>query len=131
VLAACGGGVEVALAPRASDPACVAVAWPDHVADQRRRSTTPADASTAAWGDPAIIARCGYAALPATTQGCLSVDGHDWIVTSLSDGYSFTTYGTDPAVEVLVPSAYAPESMILPDLDAVAAALPKTGHHCM
>ncbi len=48
----------------------------------------------------------------------------------LTDGAAFTTYGTDPAIEVLVPGHYAPEPMLLPDFDAVARSLPRTGHHC-
>ncbi|MFN8097007.1 MAG: DUF3515 family protein [Dermatophilaceae bacterium] len=104
--------------------------WPTSVADRSRRATSPLDPSTAAWGDPAIIARCGYAALAPTTADCLSVDGIDWIIRELTDGTAFTTYGTDPAVEVLVPESYAPETMVLPDFDDAARTLPQTGHHC-
>ena len=33
---------------------------------------------------------------------------------TLSDGASATTYGRDPAIEVLIPKAYAPEPLLLP-----------------
>ncbi len=85
----------------------------------------------AAWGSPAIIARCGLPTLPPTTDECIRVDSVDWVIRRLSDGAAFTTYGTDPAIEVLVPNAYAPEPMVLPDFSAVAGALPATGRHCV
>ncbi len=65
-----------------------------------------------------------------TTAECLRVNDVDWVIRTLTDGASFTTYGTDPALEVLVPGAYAPEPMILPDLTTLAASLPTNGHRC-
>ncbi|MEI2777540.1 MAG: DUF3515 family protein [Tetrasphaera sp.] len=114
----------------AADPACAAIAWPDAVADQPRRATDPDDPALSAWGDPAIIARCGLEAPPPTTTDCLRVDDVDWLVQELSDGAAFTTYGRQPAIEVLIPDAYAPEPRWLPDLAAAAATLPHTGHSC-
>lgn len=49
---------------------------------------------------------------------------------TLSDGASATTYGREPAIEVLIPKAYAPEPLLLPAFGAAATALPRTGHHC-
>jgi len=43
---------------------------------------------------------------------------------------SFTTYGRDPAVEVLVPSAYAPEPLVLSSFAAAAQVGAPTGHRC-
>ena len=53
-----------------------------------------------------------------------------WIPQSLSDGTRFTSFGTDPAVEVLVPKAYAPEPLLLPVFAPVAKALPANGLAC-
>ena len=79
-----------------------------------RRDTDPDSPGVAAWGDPAVIARCGVAALGPTDTECLEVDGVGWIPDPLSDGTRFTSFGTDPALEVLVPKAYAPEPLLLP-----------------
>ena len=92
-------------------------------------TTADSDAVTA-WGDPPVIARCGLGALGPTTEQCLDVDGVDWVVRKASDGAVFTTFGRDPAIEVLVPNAYAPEPLLLPAFGAAAKALPANGHTC-
>ncbi|MEO7071194.1 MAG: DUF3515 family protein [Nostocoides sp.] len=93
-------------------------------------STSPTSPAVHAWGDPAIIARCGVAALGPTTDPCIDVSGVDWVARQLSDGVAFTTFGTDPAIEVLVPKVYAPEPLLLPAFDAAAKALPRTALTC-
>ena len=65
-----------------------------------------------------------------TEVECLEVDGVGWIPEPLSDGTRFTSFGTDPAVEVLVPGAYAPEGLLLPAFAPVAKALPGNGLAC-
>ncbi len=131
-LAACSAGVEATAPTSAGDPACAAVAraWPDTVGRSSRRDTVSDSPAVAAWGDPPVIARCGVSALGPTSADCIAVSGVDWVVRRLSDGASFTTYGTDPAIEVLVPSAYAPEPLLLPAFGAAARALPSTGRSC-
>lgn len=84
----------------------------------------------AAWGDPAIIARCGIPTLEATTLDCVGVDGIDWIVRELEGGAAMSTYGTDPALEVLVPESYGPGPLLLPAFTDIARSLPQTGQHC-
>ena len=79
---------------------------------------------------PAIIAICGYAAPPPSALECIAVDGVDWVVQPRSNGVQFTTYGREPALDVLVPSAYAPEPLVLPAFGAVARSLPTTGRTC-
>ena len=82
------------------------------------------DASAgAAYGDPAIIARCGVPALGPTTDDCIEVDGMGWVAQGLSDGTRFTTFGRDPAIEVLVPKDYAPEPLLLPAFTEAAEQL--------
>ena len=82
------------------------------------------------WGDPAIIATCGWPALGPTPDQCLDVDGVDWVVQELSDGVRFTTFGRDPAIEVLVPDTYAPAPLLLPAFGAAARALPSNDRSC-
>lgn len=112
------------------DPACADVPWPDTLADRSRTPTDPEGPWVAAWGDPAIIARCGLPALEPTTLDCVAVDDVDWIVRELEDGTAMSTYGTDPAIEVLVPSVYGPGPLLLPAFGAAARALPTTDRSC-
>jgi len=51
-------------------------------------------------------------------------------VRKLSDGAAFTTFGRDPAIEVLVPQAYSPEPLLLPAFGDAARALPANGRTC-
>ena len=114
--------------PQAGTAACTAAAsrWPETVSGKGRVETTADSPAVAAWGDPPVIARCGLAALAPTTQECLAVDGVDWVVRELSDGAAFTTFGRDPAIEVLVPDAYAPEPLLLPAFGEAAGHSPRT-----
>lgn len=129
----CSRGVEVAppsgLSPRAQS-ACRAVTWPKTVARLEQVPTTPESTLTAAWGDPPLIARCGVPAAGPTTDDCVVVDGVDWVIHPLSDGTRLTTFGRDPAIELLVPTDYGPAPLLLPAFDAAARALPRTGHAC-
>jgi len=88
------------------------------------------DPAVHAWGDPAIVARCGVAPPGPTTEDCLSVNGVDWVATPLSDGTRFVTYGRNPAIEVLIPKSDVPGGSLLPVFAAAAQALPETGRHC-
>ncbi|WP_404383896.1 DUF3515 domain-containing protein [Knoellia locipacati] len=131
VLSGCSSAVEIAPAPLATGDVCraVASAWPTKVGDQERREVSDASAG-AAYGDPAIIARCGVAALGPTTNDCIEVDGMGWVAEGLSDGTRFTTFGREPAIEVLIPKDYAPEPLLLPAFTAVAEKLPKNSLAC-
>ena len=132
MLSACGSAVDVTVPGAGAGPECAAVGdrWPDTVSGMTRRDTDPASPAVAAWGDPAVVARCGVAAPPPTAVDCLEVDGVGWIPEQLSDGTRFTSFGTEPAVEVLVPRAYAPEGLLLPAFGPAARALPRNGLAC-
>lgn len=132
-LAACGGGdaVKVSPADQASNPLCAKAArhWPKTVSGQQSRKVTTKSPTVHAWGDPAIIARCGLQSPGPTASGCVSVDGIDWVGSKLSDGGSYLTYGRSPAIEVLVPTKYNS----LPPLGAFTAAvrqIPQGKHKC-
>ena len=127
----CSGATEVTAAPEATSSACTAAvaAYPDTVGGQARSEVT-AGGGAGAWGDPAIIARCGVAALGPTAVSCVEVDGIGWIPEDLSDGTRLTPFGTDPALEVLVPASYGPAPLVLPAFDQAAAALPRNDLEC-
>lgn len=128
--ASCTRAPKVALAPLATQPACATVAWPATVGGLPRTPTDPVAPSVAAWGDPAVIARCGLPAQPPTTEACVTVNGVDWVVRDLTDGTAAITYGREPALEVLAPQAHGPVPLLLPAFAAAARSLPETGRHC-
>jgi hypothetical protein len=130
VLSACNRATEVALARQAASPVCAGAAWPADVSGHQRVATQPDDGSVAAWGDPAIIARCGLDPLGPTTDDCVTVDGVDWVVRPLSDGSAATTYGRDPAIEVLAPGQYGAVPLLLPAFTTLAKTLPENGRRC-
>ena len=122
VLSGCSSAVEVAVPGAGTGAPCAAAAahWPASVSGMQLRETSPSSPAVAAWGDPAVVARCGVPAPAPTSTECIEVDGAGWIPEPLADGTRFTSFGTDPAVEVLVPRAYAPEPLLLPAFTAVA-----------
>jgi hypothetical protein len=124
--------LEVSAPAGASDPACarLARALPTTAQHQGRVRTSSDSPAVAAWGDPAIIWRCGVTPPGPTTDECIDVDGVDWVRHPLSDGSAFTTYGRDPAVQLLVPDAYAPEPLVLPPFSKVVASVPQGEHRC-
>jgi hypothetical protein len=132
LLGGCSTAVEVGLADQSGDPACSAAGqhWPADVSSLRPVATSPQSPSVHAWGDPAVIARCGVATPGPSTDGCLTVNGIDWLATPLNDGTRFVTYGRSPALEVLVPKHYTPEGALLPVFTDAAKQLPTTDRHC-
>ena len=126
LLAGCSRGLPVAPPePQPSGSAYFACAnlkaqLPERVLGNGTTATTPWSSLTTAWGDPAIVLRCGVpapAALTPTSQ-LITIDGVDWFPEQLSDGYRFTSDGRAADVEVRVPGRYAPEVNPLVDLAA-------------
>ncbi len=129
---AAGCSSTPAAAPRAAEPACstALTATPATVLGQAR--VTLGVRGTAAWGDPAIVLRCGLAPLGPSTARCVTVNERDWVLADEdADPVVFTSFGTDPAVEVAVPRSYAQPAGALAELTAVAAALPTNGRRCL
>jgi hypothetical protein len=129
LVAACSSAPSQA--PRAADPACTKAldAAPATVLGRGREPLGVPGAI--AWGDPHIVMRCGLEPLGPTTARCLNVNDHDWVVADPdADPVVFTTFGTDPAVDVAVPRSYQQPTGALVDLAPVAAALPGNGRSC-
>jgi hypothetical protein len=124
--------VEVAVPAGGADPACAVMAdrLPSRLLNQERVATSQRSPAVAAWGDPAIIWRCGVTPPGPTTQDCIAVNGIDWVVEPLDDGTGFVSYGRDPAVQVLVPDAYAPETFALTSLSTAVSTVPQNEHRC-
>ena len=82
------------------------------------RNSNPDSPGTKAWGDPAIVARCGVA-VPTTysaTSQLLEVDGITWYPEELQAGVRFTSLQTPELVEVSIPNAYESTADILTKL---------------
>jgi len=94
------------------------------------RETAVDSVTVAAWGDPAIIARCGAVPPGPTEDACLDINGVDWIMRELADGVEFTTYGRSPAIEVLVPDAYPSPPLLLPAFGPAAETVEQGPDRC-
>ncbi len=93
--------------------------------------TTPDHRSAAAWGDPAIIARCGLDPLAPTTELRHRRRGRLGRAPAHRRVALPTTYGRDPAIEVLVPQGYGAVPLLLPAFAGrVSRSLPGDGRHC-
>jgi hypothetical protein len=137
LLAGCGGGavrIEVPPVSGKTLEVCAALhrALPPSLDGHERQPARPVRAGrpsgpgqdlVAAWGNPAIILRCGVGlpgAFRATSELAV-VNGVDWFPERLSNGYLFTTIGREVGVELTVPADYAPEVNPLADLATTVA----------
>jgi hypothetical protein len=114
----------VSVRPPADGPAaqpCAALhrSLPEELDGRERRETSPASQLTTAWGDPAVVLRCGVdrpAALTATSE-VLEVDGVEWFLEERPAAFVFTTVGRTPYVQVRVPTATPRERAVAPLVD--------------
>ncbi|MCW2753511.1 MAG: hypothetical protein JWQ32_922 [Marmoricola sp.] len=124
---ACGDGAvhvdgfDSSAADRAACATLIA-SVPANVGNQRRH-TTSGSPYAAAWGDPAIVLRCGVGTPAEFTRfsACQRVNGVDWFApdrmfTDQSSDVLLTTIGRSPRVEVLVPARYRPPLATMVDL---------------
>lgn len=110
----------------ANDPACadVIVRLPDTIGELERRGTNAQ--STGAWGDPAaILLYCGIEPSGPTLDGCMTVNGVDWIMDdSNAPLFRFEAYGREPGLEVIIDSDLTSGTAIA-ELSAVVSQLPQ------
>lgn len=125
--AGCAGAVDIEPAPGGGTVECrdLVAALPPTLADLARRGADTT-VGVAAWGDPAVVLRCGTEPLGPTTLPCVTIDGVDWIVVAQDENGAarLATFGRDPAVEVEVPAEYAPAPLVLTGLGEAVDALP-------
>jgi hypothetical protein len=109
VLSGCAPTVNLEAAEQANTAECanMTVRLPDTIAGEARRSVNAQ--ATAAWGDPvSIIVRCGVPMPEPTVLPCFEVAGIDWLRDDRdAPRFIFTTYGLNPATEVIVDSERA------------------------
>lgn len=98
---------------------------PDEVAGKHRDTLEEDSPYTAAWGDPAVVLRCGVPRPDVLTPGsehynpaepAVEVDGVSWLVAQQDDGYRLTTTGRTAYVEVWVPGDVGQPTAPLADL---------------
>ncbi len=106
-LTGCASTVPLEPADDAINVGCaeVVVRLPDTVGELPARQTKAQ--GTGGWGEPAsVILRCGVPVPGPTSElACVTVDGVDWLVDDADDPvFVFTTYGREPAIEVIIDS---------------------------
>lgn len=126
----CAARVGVPAAPSADDPLCASVvlALPDSLDGLPRVGTT--SQATAAWGRDGqpVTVRCGVEPPGPTAEECVRVTDPsgvvvDWISVQREDGgWTMTTYGRDPAVEVSIPADRSTAPLV--ELNAAVALSP-------
>ncbi|QDW30110.1 DUF3515 family protein [Arthrobacter sp. KBS0702] len=130
-LSACSPVVDVAPAKDAANAACapMMVALPDSLGDAKLRKTN--SQATAAWGDPSLVVlRCGVNVPGPTTDRCVSVNGVDWVIKEGSPVWTLTTFGREPATEILMDPDKISSATVLAEL-ANAAAKVKATRNCV
>lgn len=128
----CAGTVAMGPAPSANAPACAAaqVRLPGTVSGGLHERRTNAQ-STAAWGSPtAVLYHCGVAVPVVSDLPCFTLDSIDWIRDARGKDVIYTTYGRNPAVQVVIDSSRATPS-VLQDLGTAIGTLPRNGLRCL
>jgi hypothetical protein len=126
-LTSCSPPVDVPAAKDAANPACapMMVGLPDAIGDYTLRKTN--SQATAAWGDPSlVILRCGVNIPGPTTDRCVTVNGIDWVIKEGNPVWTLTTYGREPATEILIDPDKISSATVLADLAAAAGKVPAT-----
>jgi hypothetical protein len=134
LLAGCAPIVPLQPAADGVNAACadVIVRLPDTVDGQEKRETNAQ--GTGAWGSPAaVILRCGVAVPgPTAALPCVSAGNVEWLLDEKdAPTYIYTTYGYDPAIEVIADQTAVTPGLALLDLESAVETLPKNGHHCV
>lgn len=105
-LSGCAAAVPMTAAPNAAAVECadVSVRLPGAIDELERRDTDAQ--ATGAWGTPAsVFLHCGVEVTGPSSLPCFTVRGIDWLRDDAdAPTFTFTTYGREPAVRVVVDS---------------------------
>jgi uncharacterized protein DUF3515 len=133
-----GTGTQRALAPirvpappanPAADTPCTKLlaALPITLADLPGRPAQSSSTYVAAWGDPAVVLRCGVPRPGALRQGSadldIAINGVLWLPARHKDATVWTTVDRPAYIEVTVPKSYA-QPPLGPISDAITKTLP-------
>lgn len=126
VLSGCAATVPMKPAPDATNPDCaeIMVRLPDALGEFERRETGAQ--ATAAWGTPtAVLLTCGVEVPGPSALPCFTVKGVDWLRDdSNAPEFLLTTFGRDPAVQVVIDTEQASGTGALVDLGNAVGSLP-------
>jgi hypothetical protein len=126
-LSGCSPVVDVAPAKDAANAACapMMLALPDAIGEAKLRKTN--SQATAAWGDPSLVVlRCGVNVPGPTTDRCVTVNGVDWVIKEGDTVWTLTTFGREPATEILMDIDKISSATVLADLAVPAAKITAT-----
>ncbi len=127
VLSGCSPAVDVAPAKDAANAGCapMMVALPDSIGEAKLRKTN--SQATAAWGDPSLVVlRCGVNVPGPTTDRCVSVNGVDWVIKEGNPVWTLTTFGREPATEILLDPNKISSATALAELASAASKIKAT-----
>jgi hypothetical protein len=107
-------------------------AMPEELVDEERRDVSPDGATAAAWGDPAIVVRCGVDEPGALTPSsrCDVINDVGWFAEELDSELRFTTIGRSVHLEVTVPDDYSPAADVLVKLAEAVTTTTTELHPC-
>lgn len=131
LLSGCSPAVDVPPAKDAANAACapMMLALPDAIGEAKLRKTN--SQATAAWGDPSLVVlRCGVNVPGPTTDRCVTVNGIDWVIKEGDPVWTLTTFGREPATEILMDPEKISSATVLADL-AVPAGKIKATRNCL
>ncbi|GAA3595786.1 DUF3515 domain-containing protein [Kineosporia mesophila] len=96
------------------------------------RNSAQEPTGIATWGNPAISLTCGATPTGPSTDECIDINDVNWVFSESSAGYTFLTYGRDPAVQVWVPASVERSSATsaLVDLEKAVKPLRTTERQC-
>ncbi len=131
-LTGCSPIVALKPAPDANNPDCAAVIvrLPEQVGGLAQRQTDAQ--ATSAWGDPdEVVLTCGVPVPEASELPCID-KGVFWLRDDSREGYwLFTSFGRDPAVDVVVDRDIASgPGVVLEDLENAVSFTPQNGLRC-
>ena len=131
-LTGCTNAVAMQPAPSANVAACATaqVRLPDTVTPSLALRNTTAQA-TAAWGSPAaVLYHCGVPVPTVSDLPCFAKGAVDWIRDDRGGQVVYTTFGRSPAVQVVIDTTKATDS-VLQDIGSAVETLPRDGHRCL
>jgi Protein of unknown function (DUF3515) len=104
-------------------------ALPSKVDDLPRRRVAPADGTTAAWGNPPVVLRCGVGKPAGLTMTSMlaGVNGLYWFIEEHPDVRIWTTNGLRANVEMRIPIRHDPPQGPMVDVAAAISATDPKG----
>jgi len=120
MLSGCSQTLSIDPGPFGENPYCIHLMSriPVELGGALIRTTDAGAEGVAAWGDPAIVMRCGVIQPPSleATSQLFTINEIDWLPEELTSGQRFTSMNTPSFVEVNIPEGYDPASGVLVDL---------------